>query len=529
MAEATKKLKQRPYDVALVATSIPYVSGIEHIELLSQNYPDMAVVVLTDQGDDTVTKQCLASGYQDYLPAYLVNTEIMFQIATHAIGRKLVNQQVQQSTEEISQLLARVEQENRQYSQMSKTDELTSLPNKTHFNEVLWRSINTAERLNKSLGVLYFDLNGFKMINDTFGHAAGDVILVGVASRLRSALRKTDFVARIHGDEFVVLTDLLEDSVQSYSVARKIESAFEAPFDIQGHEVFVSASVGIATFPEVATAHQLIECADHAMYDAKKNRSHFASFYSKRLHDESLQKRAVEDELKRALSQSQLSAQFQQIVAQARGVSGLEVFCRWNHSEIGPVAPSSFVPVADSMNRSFEISKQMLTIAALASETVFSQSSNFFAINLSQKQITTPDFTKNITSLVSELGTDPQRICFEIAERDVIDECIAPLEQLKANSFKIGLSNFGSVHASMKLMAQIRWDYVKLDKSLVVQLPCDDAHKVICESIIRLAHALDIEVIAEGVETPQERSVLLNLGCDHFQGFLLGAPFSLPL
>lgn len=529
VAEAIEKLSAKSYELVFLDLQLPDANGLDHVKLVHETYPDMPIVVLSGIEDEDVTKECLHLGVQDYLPKSLISPVLLQRIANHAIERKVIEQRIRESDREMKRLLSEAEMHNRQLAEISKTDELTALPNRMHFQETLHQRVLSAERAKKGLGVLYFDLNGFKIINDTFGHAAGDQVLVQVATRLRDGLRKSDFIARVGGDEFLVLTDLLEDPVQSYSVAKKISMILEQPIDVKGHEVYVSASVGIATYPEVTTGSELIDCADKAMYEAKHNRSHFACFYSKRLQTEFAEKRRMETALKHVIENNQLSAQFQQIVGHQQGVTGLEVFCRWNHPELGTITPSTFIPMAESMNSSDQISAQMLAVVAAASRKFFANSKNFFSLNLTAKQIRSAEFAEQIAKVAESLDFPPTRLCFEFTEQDIETGDVPYLRNLKSAGFKLALSNFGSGPTSMKLIPELPLDFVKLDRELVGMIFHSPVHNTICDNIIRLCHSLNIQVVAEGVETEAEKLTLQQLGCDQYQGFFMGAPFSLPL
>ena len=527
--EAVEKLESQSYELVFMDINLPDAQGLEHVKLLHDAYPYLPIVILSGLDDDDITRECLHMGVQDYLPKALLSPMLLHRVATHAVERKMIEQRFIETDRKMKRLLREAEFHNRQLSELSKTDELTSLPNRAYFQEHLHQKLLTAERLGKSLGVLYFDMNGFKMINDTFGHAAGDLVLMQVASRLRRDLRKSDFIARVGGDEFLALTDLLDDSVQSYSVAKKIASILHDPIKIKNHEIYVSASVGIATYPEISSADALIDCADQAMYEAKRNRSHFACFYSKRLQTEFAERRKLELAFKEALDSNQLSAQFQQIVGTSKGISGLEVFCRWNHPELGAITPSTFIPIAETLNGSDQVSAQMLAMVAAACKTLFSDSTHFFAINLSARQIRSSDFSDQILDLANELDIPTTRLYFEFCEEDVGLSGVPTLQKLKFQGFKLALSNFGAGPTSMKLLPELPIDYLKLDRALIMKVSGDKAQRTICENIIRLAHTLGIQVVAEGVESEIEKQALLALGCDHYQGYFMGEPFSLPL
>jgi diguanylate cyclase (GGDEF)-like protein len=431
---------------------------------------------------------------------------------------------------ELKRLLSEAEIRNRQLAEMTRLDELTSLPNRKHFAEILNQNLQLAARREKCVGVLYFDLDGFKQVNDVFGHAAGDLVLVQVAARLRRDLRKSDFVARVGGDEFLVLTDLLDDPSQSYSVARKIASCLTEPFRIKGHEVKVGVSVGIATYPEVEHSDELIACADHAMYQSKRKRHHFATFYSRRLQSEHEEKRELEQHLAKAIQSRRLTAQFQPIMARS-GMIGMEVFSRWHHPEKGLLAPEQFISVGDSENSLDKITEAMLDIVAKTASGRYAESDVFFSVNLVGQQLASVKLVTKALDSVNRLDIEPGRICFEVSEMNLHGNALTidVLRELKSNGFKIALSDYGHGPVSMKMLAQLPLDYWKLSGGLTDNIDTDQANFALCLNLIQFAHALKIAVIAEAVVSLTQAEKLLNLGCDYYQGDLLSQPFSLPL
>jgi diguanylate cyclase (GGDEF)-like protein len=459
-----------------------------------------------------------------------MSPELLRRVTAYAIERKTIEQQAIAADRELKRLLSEAEIRNRQLAEMTRLDELTSLPNRKHFAEILNQNLQLAARREKCVGVLYFDLDGFKQVNDVFGHAAGDLVLVQVAARLRRDLRKSDFVARVGGDEFLVLTDLLDDPSQSYSVARKIAGCLAEPFRIKGHEVNVGVSVGIATYPEVEQPDELIACADHAMYQSKRQGTHFATFYSKRLQSEHEEKRELEQHLARAIQNRRLTAQFQPIMSRS-GMIGMEVFPRWHHPNKGLLAPEQFVSVGDSENSLDKITESMLNIVARTASGLYAGRDVFFSINLFDQQLGSTKFVGKALDAVKQLNIDPSRICFEVTEANLHGNPISieVLRELKSIGFKIALADYGNGPVSMKMLTQLPLDYLKLSAELTDNIDTNQTDFALCLNLIQFAHALQVAVIAKVVVSLAQTEKLRDLGCDYYQGDLISQPFSLPL
>lgn len=528
VTDAFRQLEKQRYDLLLVDVCLPDSEDVDHIREIRSAFPEIPIVVVTNSAQEGLAERCLNLGAQEFLTKDVLSPESLAQWRL-SDQKNEARPRSTQTAEEIRRQLRKIEAENQQLVMLTKMDELTSLPNRKHFSDILHQNLRIAERRNKCLGVLYFDLNDFKRINDNFGHTTGDIVLVQFAARLRSILRRADFLARLGGDEFAVVTDLLDDPSQSYSVAKKIKKATDKPFRVDGREINISVSVGIATFPELKTADELLQCADVAMFEAKRKRRHFACFYTERLQTGMAERRELEKALKTTLENEGLRAEFQHIVAAKEGVLALEVFCRWRHPSHGYIQPSVFIPIAEAANCIGEVNRHMLKLVAKAEQACFAVNAEFFSINLSSRQLEHDDVAEQMFDMVQQLGLRPERICFEIEEHHFEPSYKEVLTDLKNLGFRLAMSNYGSGPTSIEQLAILPLDYIKLGHKLTRYLANSEEAERLCGTIIRLAHALGVKVIAEQVENRTQKKILTGLGCDHFQGKLIAAPFSMPL
>ncbi len=528
VTDAFRQLECHRYDLVFLDVRLPDTDDVDHIKEIRGAFPEIPIVVLTSLDDERLAERCLDLGVKGFLPKGRLSQETLTQLSQKVVGPLPESPEEPHISEDIQRLLKKVEAENQQLAMMAKIDELTSLPNLRHFSDILHQNLRIAERREKSLGVLYFDLNGFKNINDTYGHAAGDAVLVQLASRLRSGLRKADFLARMSGDEFAVVTDLLDDPSQSYSVAKKIQQAVVKPFRVEGRELYVGLSLGIATYPEIQTADELLRCADIAMYEAKRSKTHFSCFYTRRLQSGMAQRRELENALADTIEKGSLRAEFQHIFSARGDLVGLEVFCRWHHPAYGIIKPAVFIPVAEAANIIDQVNEQMLGVVAQVESGVFARNLAFYSINLSPRQLDIEKFAEEMFNSVQALGLNPGRFCFEIDESQYQKRYDSVMVDLKRFGFQLALSNYGSGPTSIEQLTLLPLDYIKLGGALTKSVVHSENKKLLCETIVGLAHNLDIKVIAEMVENRSQKDLLQAIGCDHFQGNFIAVPFSVP-
>jgi diguanylate cyclase (GGDEF)-like protein/PAS domain S-box-containing protein len=410
-------------------------------------------------------------------------------------------------------------------------DLLTGLPNRTLFRDRLGQTIVHAKRHGQKLAVMFLDLDHFKMVNDTLGHLFGDELLQAVSHRLRGCLRETDTLARIGGDEFMVLLPHIQTQNNTATLAQKFITSLREPFHIEEHELFVSISVGAAIYPDDGeTLDTLIKHADIAMYHAKDRGRNGYCLYSKAL-DESLSGQLdLRTGLRRALQRGEFEVHYQPQVDIPTGrIIGMEALVRWRHPEKGIIPPTEFISVAEESGLIGPISDWVL-------QTVCQQAHIWqqmalppitLAVNLSSRQIEHPDFVDNFSQILRSYQLDGHRIEIEITEsilmRD-IEGCIVKLKQLSELGIEVSIDDFGTGYSSLSYLQKLPINTLKIDKSFIHDLNPDLGGSTIVSGIAAMAKGMHLNLIAEGVESIQQLDFLKTVGCDAYQGFLFSRP-----
>ncbi|MBW8307463.1 MAG: EAL domain-containing protein [Thiobacillus sp.] len=428
----------------------------------------------------------------------------------------------------------------RQLVHLANHDPLTNLPNRTFFQERLGVSLDEAALNGEQLAVLFLDLDRFKLINDTFGHALGDKLLLMVAERLAGCFRKGDVLARLGGDEFVVLLQGLSGKQDAALVAQKIMDTFAHAFQLDAHEVFVSASIGIAFYPSDAIdAGNLIRYADNAMYQAKEQGLGY-QFYRPDLENLSSERLTLENSLRRALERDELRLYYQPKVDLASGaVIGLEALLRWAHPVRGMIPPDQFVPLAEETGLIIPIGEWVLRTACLQIKAWQGDGMPLLpvAVNLSARQFRQfsasgeatgiHDLVETIERVLEETGVDPSCLELEITESILMQNLSMAaniLQALSAKGIRIFIDDFGTGYSSLSYLKRLPIDTIKIDKSFVGDIMTDPDDAAIVTAIIAMAHSLRLKVVAEGVETQEQFDFLLERGCDAMQGFFFSKP-----
>jgi diguanylate cyclase (GGDEF)-like protein/PAS domain S-box-containing protein len=410
-------------------------------------------------------------------------------------------------------------------------DALTELPNRVLFRDRLQVALRTAERTGTMVALLFLDLDGFKRVNTTLGHRAGDLLLAAVASRLPGCLRASDTVARLGGDEFtVVLTDV-EDSDVAAIVARKLLDSFDEPFALDGHQVTVSTSIGIALYPQDGREiDELLKAADTAMYHAKDLGRHTYHFFSGELHRRAQQRLAVETELRRALEKSELLLHYQPQIELATGrIVGVEALVRWQHPRDGMIPPARFIPVAEQSRLIARLDEWVLR-AACRQQRAWQDAGLpeiRMAVNLSAPQFETRDLAARVARLCIEMGVDPRTLELELTESTAMgnpDRAVATLLELRAIGVRASIDDFGTGYSSLAYLKRFPITALKIDRSFVRDVGDDPDGAAIATAIIRVGHSLGLKVIAEGVETRAQLRFIQANGCDEMQGYLASRP-----
>ena len=428
----------------------------------------------------------------------------------------------------------------RQLVHLANHDPLTNLPNQKFFRERLGISLDETALNGEQLAVLFLDLDRFKLINDTFGHALGDKLLLMVAERLAGCFRKGVILARLGGDEFVVLLQGLSGTQDAALVAQKIMDTFAHAFQLETHEVFVSASIGIAFYPSDAIdAGNLIRCADNAMYQAKEQGQGY-QFYRPDLENLPSERLTLENSLRRALGRDELRLYYQPKVDLAsRAVIGLEALLRWAHPVRGMIPPDQFIPLAEETGLIIPIGEWVLRAVCLQIKAWQGEGAPPLpvAVNLSARQFRQfsasgeatgiHDLVETIERVLEDTGVDPSCLELEITESILMQNLSTAaniLQALSAKGMRIFIDDFGTGYSSLSYLKRLPIDTIKIDKSFVGDIMTDPDDAVIVTAIIAMAHSLRLKVVAEGVETQEQFDFLLERGCDAMQGFFFSKP-----
>jgi diguanylate cyclase (GGDEF)-like protein len=428
-------------------------------------------------------------------------------------------------------------------SELAYNDGLTKLPNRRSFMDRLTHEVTRADAVNERLAVLFLDLDGFKSINDTMGHECGDKVLQMSSERLRDGLRAHDMVARasllpgvevelarLGGDEFTALIPHLHRSEDAIAVAHRIRELIATPFEVEGRQITISTSIGIALFPDDGTtATDLLKHADTAMYHAKSEGRNNCQFYSALLTKRAQRHHDLLNSLWRALSNDEFVLHYQpQLDLDSGNITSVEALIRWNHPEHGMVGPSEFIPVAEDNGLISPIGEWVLRTACRdAAGWAMNGRPMKVAVNISPVQFRDPSFPETIRSILESSGLPSSLLVLEVTERTLME--VGPqtrnrLQAIKEMGVRISLDDFGTGHSSLSYLKSMPIDSLKIDRSFIAGLPHDRDNMAIVMAILSLADYFGLSVIAEGVETDMQIELLQNLNCNLVQGYLLSHP-----
>ncbi|MDQ1835002.1 bifunctional diguanylate cyclase/phosphodiesterase [Massilia scottii] len=412
-------------------------------------------------------------------------------------------------------------------------DVLTGLPNRSLLQDRLSQAVAYSQRCERPVWVLLIDLDRFKFVNDSMGHKAGDVVLMTVAARLRTALRESDTVARLSGDEFVaILTEHAEERLQA-DVVQRLMDAVAQPVPLGSKEFFVTCSIGVAVFPTPDTpAGSLIEHADIAMYRAKKLGRNNFQFYTPAMNDESQERVRIESALRSALERNEFVLHYQPQVNLASGeIVGMEALIRWQHPELGVVAPNRFISVAEETGLIVPIGAWVMRTACAQNKAWQDAGLGMLrvAVNLSARQFGAPNLLADIRAVLAQTGLAPSLLEIELTESLFMSDvtlAVELLHSMKSLGVNLSIDDFGTGYSSLSYLSRFPIDVLKIDRSFVSDITRDANDAAIVASIIALAHNLKLSVIAEGVETAEQLDYLRRHGCDEMQGYFFSRPLA---
>jgi diguanylate cyclase (GGDEF)-like protein/PAS domain S-box-containing protein len=447
-------------------------------------------------------------------------------------AQKLLEREVAAQTYRANEMKKLAVEQAQRNEYLAYHDALTGLPNRGLFSELLRQSIAEACRYQRQLAVAFLDLDRFKQINDTLGHGAGDELLREVANRLKGCVRESDTVARLGGDEFVVLIPELEDEKHVATVAQKILSAVSMPFSLIRQEFRVTASVGISVYPQDGSDEEsLTKHADIAMYHAKGEGKNNFQFYSAKANANTLERLTLESSLRHALADEQFRLHYQAKREVGSGaITGVEALLRWEHPDLGTVAPMRFIPVAEETGLIIPIGKWVLKTACL--QCVEWQRQGFpplsIAVNLTARQFADDQLLSDVQATLEASGMDPHLLELEITESLLIknvENTLRILAQLKALGIRIVVDDFGTGYCSLATLQRFPLDGVKIDRSFIREITGTASQNAgLTDAIIAMGKSLSLTVIAQGVETREQAEFLRARTCDELQGFYFKKP-----
>ena len=448
------------------------------------------------------------------------------------VGRDIT--ELNNSRAELKHANDQLEELNRQLQSLATNDPLTQLPNRRLLMDRLKHALAASARNSKAGALLFIDLDNFKAINDTLGHDSGDLLLQQVARRLEGCVRNGDTVARIGGDEFVVMLedlsmDAMEAAAHAETVGNKILAALNVPYDASLRGSRCTPSIGITLFDDrQQSIDELLRQADIAMYESKKFGRNTLHFFDPQMQRTIDARAAIESQLRLALKNEQFQLHYQIQIDSVRRALGAEALIRWLHPERGLVAPAEFIPLAEEIGLILPIGQWVLDTACIqlkAWEGGALTRSLILAVNVSAKQFRQPDFVAQIRSSVQRHAVDPRLLKLELTESlllENIEDTIVTMSEIKKIGVRLSLDDFGTGYSSLQYLKRLPLDQLKIDRSFVRDITVDSNDKVIVSTIIAMAQNLNLDVIAEGVETEEQRQLLMKIGCSDFQGCLFG-------
>ncbi|HEX5538504.1 MAG TPA: EAL domain-containing protein, partial [Methylophilaceae bacterium] len=410
-------------------------------------------------------------------------------------------------------------------------DSLTQLPNRHMFHERLTHELQRSDRTGMPLALLFLDLDHFKEVNDSLGHGMGDILLVEAANRLKSCVRAIDTVARLGGDEFIVILSAMQESADVEVAAQKILSRMAEPFQLHNEMVYISASIGITMYPEDATdAEILLKNADQAMYAAKSLGRNCLHYFTYAIQEAAKTKRHIANELRVAVAEQQFHLLYQPIVELASGnIHKAEALIRWRHPERGLINPGQFISVAEATGLIIPIGNWIFyeVAAQVAKWRALLHPDFQISVNTSPIQFKNNENFQDWIEHMQGLGLPGQNIVIEITEGLLLEKNTAvkfQLSEFRNAGIQIAIDDFGTGYSSLSYLKKFDVDYVKIDRSFISNLTGESDDMALCEAIISMAHKLDLKVVAEGIETAEQQSLLIKAGCDYGQGYFFAQP-----
>ncbi len=525
--DALTALSQETFDLVISDIDMGGMSGLELVPRVHSLSPDTVVVMISGNQDIEFAINALRVGAFDYIskPIDIRHVEASVERALRH-GSLLKEKRLYK--EQIEHLL---QQRTAEVDWLAYYDTVTQLPNRALFEDRLTQAVAIARAKDESLAVLFISLDQFKKVNDSLGHGPGDSLLREFAERLKSCISKSDTVARFGGDEFALLrthTDGTKDIIETIGMLSQV---LKFSFDLPGHEVYATASVGVSLFPfDGDDTQTLLKNAGAALYKAKKSGGANYQFFTSDMHELATRRLALETNLRRAIQNEEFLIHYQpRVSVDSLAITGVEALVRWQHPQLGLVSPAEFIPLAEDTGLIVPIGEWVLRKACLQSREW--QERGFapiqMSVNISARQFHERDLSETVIRILDETGLAAKHLDLELTESSIMQNsefAAGVLDRLKSMGINISIDDFGTGFSSLASLKRLPIDVLKIDKSFVRDVTTDPDDAALVMAIITLAHNLRLKVIAEGVETAEQLRFLQLLRCDEIQGYFFSRP-----
>ena len=525
--DALQKIKHNTnkYDLIITDLKMPKMDGITLLKTIRKINANQPIIVLTGHGSlDDAYSLLIKYKISDFFSKPLIGSDrLLFSVRNALEKYRLINKLISITTE--------LKASNDKLKKLSSYDSLTGLYNRRMLIEYTQHAIYLAKRSNKNIGMLYFDLDDFKKVNDTYGHSVGDSLLKEVSNRARTSIRSSDILARIGGDEFALLVENISDCSDLINIAKNILSSFNIPIYLKKQPVHITSSIGIALFKENSeTADGLIQKADTAMYNAKRAGRNCYMFFSESMNKAASIQLEMENDLKIALQNNEFTIFYQPKVSyKTKKITQAEALIRWKHPKKDLIPPNVFIPIAEKSDLIIDIGKWVRD--QVLQQLIIWQEKNFppikISVNVSGKEFIKREVLQHLLDIFMKYQVDPHWLELEITEDTLIQSIKdnnTDYEIIRGMDVGLAIDDFGTGYCSLGYLKDYPFETLKIDKSFINNVTKNEKDASIVKTIIAMAHSLNMSVVAEGVETQEQRDFLVKNKCDLIQGYFYCKP-----